>query len=569
MKALNLIPGSAEWHAHRDTVFNASEAAALFGQHKYLTRSSLVARLAGVRSDEPVSPAQQAIFDRGHRAEAAARPVIEADIGEELFPVVGCWDEDERFSASFDGLTMLGDQAFECKLWNEKLAAAVNAGDLEPHYYWQLEHQLLVSGAELVVFVCAREDASEIAQMIYRPVAGRREQLIAAWLQARADAQSHTPEAPAAIAVAEPVMGLPAVSVQIEGTLAVLSNLPAFGDQLRTFIDGLNPAPESDQDFANAENEIKVLKAAEDELQAAEDRALAQISVVDEMRRTKAMLHKLARDSRLAREKLVKERKEFVRAQIQTVAVQAVSAHIAAHGKRWNHQYLPPIQHDIAGAMKGKKTLSSLKDAAQTEVARAKVEIDRIAAIIDANMETLNARASGHRYLFNDTAQLVLKDPEAVTAIVAQRIAQHEADQKRQAEEAAEREREKIRAEEQAKAQAEAKAREAAERAEREKAEREALAKVEAEERRRSEREEKKATRTMTPATQELPPQAPPAGRAIPDSQPAMKVYAELRRPERPTDAEIINLIATTYQVSTAQALEWVSQINTTEAQEA
>ncbi|MFP5429328.1 MAG: hypothetical protein ACLGJA_27105, partial [Gammaproteobacteria bacterium] len=123
-----------------------------------------------------------------------------------------------------------------------------------------------------------------------------------------------------------------------------------------------------------------------------------------------------------------------------------------------NRQYLPPIQHDIAGAMKGKKTLSSLKDAAQTEVARAKVEIDRIAAIIDANLETLNARASGHRFLFNDTAQLVLKDPEAVAAIVAQRISEHETEQQRKAEAEAEKAREKIRLEEQAKAEREARA---------------------------------------------------------------------------------------------------------------
>ena len=45
-----------------------------------------------------------------------------------------------------------------------------------------------------------------------------------------------------------------------------------------------------------------MLKRAEEELRGRRARALSQIAVVDEMRKTKAMLHKLARDTRLARE---------------------------------------------------------------------------------------------------------------------------------------------------------------------------------------------------------------------------------------------------------------------------
>ncbi|MFT0547892.1 hypothetical protein ACMHYO_16375 [Allopusillimonas ginsengisoli] len=46
-----------------------------------------------------------------------------------------------------DGLTMLGDIVFEHKLWNEELAEQVRAGNLDPHYYWQLEQQLYVAEA--------------------------------------------------------------------------------------------------------------------------------------------------------------------------------------------------------------------------------------------------------------------------------------------------------------------------------------------------------------------------------------------------------------------------------------
>jgi len=307
-----------------------------------------------------------------------------------------------------------------------------------------------------------------------------------------------------------------------------------------------------------------VLKRAEEELEAAEARALSQIAVVDEMRKMKAMLHKLARDTRLAREKLVKDRKDFVRAKIQQDANNAIRAHIADHNKRFGRDYMPTIASDVAGAMKGKKTMASLKDAAASEVARAKIEADRIAAIIDKNLASLHDKAMNHKFLFADAGQLVLKDPEAVAAIIDQRITAHEAEQKRKAEEAAEAAREKIRREEQ------------------EKAEREARAKVEAEERARREEEQRKAQEQLAetvsemeaasadmtargakatpPTTAEVPPQAPPA--APLSKTGGMTTYAELRKPIRPSDEEIISLVAVHFGVSRAVAVGWLRTMN-------
>jgi len=476
MKILNLTQGSPEWVAHRFAHFNASELAAAMGVSKKLTRSELLFMKATGGEREFSKYVREVILASGHRAEAHARTQVEAEIGEDLYPVIGVSDEDPRLSVSFDGITIDESLAFECKVWNEQLVAQVRAGELSekdfPDHIWQMEQALLISqNTTEIIFTVAKEDGSDKVSMRYRSVPERRARIIPAWNQFEKDRDVYVHEEPAPVVVAAPIMDLPAVNVNIEGALQVLSNLPEFGDRLRTFIDGLNPAPESDQDFADAENEVKVLRRAEDELQAAEDRALAQISVVDEMRKMKAMLHKLARDTRLARERLVKDRKEFVRAQIQSNAVAQIREHIKATDARLGGTYLPAIPHDIAGSMKGKKSIASLREAAAGAVAAWKIEADRVAGIIEKNLETLDATRE-HHFLFNDKHALVVKDPEAVAAIVCQRIAQHEAAQKRQAEEAAEREREKIRAEERTKAEAEAKAREAAEREEREKAER-------------------------------------------------------------------------------------------------
>lgn len=117
---------------------------------------------------------QKNLFDKVHEAEALARPILEGRIGEDLFPVVGTEGD---LLASLDGCTILGDVLFEHKMWNEQLAADVRAGTLDPHYYWQLEQQLLVSGAEKVIFVCSDGTEENFVSMEYTPAPQRSSQV--------------------------------------------------------------------------------------------------------------------------------------------------------------------------------------------------------------------------------------------------------------------------------------------------------------------------------------------------------------------------------------------------------
>jgi hypothetical protein len=440
--------------------------------------------------------------------------------------------------------------------------------------YWQSVNNAIcgdIGSGRPTAHVNPYKPGSDLATAYAIGAVGDREALLAGWAQLEKDVAAYAPEAPAAAVVAAPIMELPAVNVNIEGALQVLSNLPEFGVRLRTFIDGLNPATESDQDFADAEAEVKVLKRAEDELEAAESRALSQIAVVDEMRKMKAMLHKLARDTRLAREKLVKDRKEFVRAKIQSDAVAQIEAHRRDTEKSLGGAYLPVIAHDIAGAMKGKKTMASLKDAAATAVARWKIEADHVAEIITRNLDTLEARRE-FAFLFNDKKTLVLKDPEAVAAIVEQRITQHENEQRAKAEAAAEAAREKIRREEQAKAEAEARARADAERREREQAEaarraaerQEAEAAARAEAARREAELEAAALSEAPPTAVEVAPQAPPAAIAeLPASTEPVSLTGE--HYGMPSAAAIVGAVAQHFGVPAHIAARWLRSLNQAE----
>lgn len=448
MKIHNVVPGSAEWLQLRTGYRTASEAPAMMGASKYQTRTALLyQKKTGVSPD--VDGYTQGLFDRGHKTEAEARAIVETMIDDDLYPVT-CTDDAGYLLASLDGRTYSGSILFEHKLWSEDLAAQVRAKELTPHYYWQMEQQLLVTGAEMVIFVCSDGTEDNFVQMEYRAVPGRSEQLMAGWEQFDADLAAYVPAEAVAPVVAAPQLGLPAVSIIVNGSIALVDNLDKFGQALKAYVERINKKPETDQDFADLESNVKALKAAEDALDAAESGALAQTDSIDTMRKTVALYRETARSNRLLIEKLVKAEKEARRMAIISEAVAELHTHIRKCNDRIGKPYMPAIPGDFAGVVKGLKSLDSMKDKVSTELARCKIAANEAADRIQANLETKGLH--GYSFLFADIATLCLKPAEDFQNTVTARITTHEAQEAARLES----EREKIRAEEQAKAQREA-----------------------------------------------------------------------------------------------------------------
>lgn len=129
MKTLNVQQGSPEWLSLRTNHFTASEAPAMLGLSKYKSRDQLLREKATGLSEE-VGAAKQRLFDAGHAAEEAARPIVEQMIGEDLFPATGTQDiEGLPLLASFDGINMAGDTCWENKLFRADLARKPLAGE--------------------------------------------------------------------------------------------------------------------------------------------------------------------------------------------------------------------------------------------------------------------------------------------------------------------------------------------------------------------------------------------------------------------------------------------------------
>lgn len=439
MKIHNVAQGSAEWHALRAQHFTASEAPAMKGASKYQTRTDLLTqKKTGITPD--VTPSQQYIFDKGHATEASARPLVEAMIGEELYPVVGTLG---NLLASMDGATMLGETLFEHKLWNESLVAQVKAEDLAPHYYWQLEQQLLVSGAERVIFVCSDGTAENFVSMEYRPVAGRAEQLIEGWKQFEADLGVHVVADAPSIVVGKAPDELPALRIELTG-MVTASNLKLFEQSALAVIDSVKTTLQTDQDFADAKKAVKWCGDVEEAVAAAKKQALSQTQTIDELFSSLDRVSAHARETRLKVDKLVKAQELLVKTNIKQKAEQALIDHVAAINKTLGKVVLPNVAADFAGAMKNKRTIASLQDAVDTELARAKIDASQAADGIRLNLTSFAELAAEHAFLFNDIHHLVTKANDDLVTLIKFRISEHQ----KAEEEKAEAQREQIRKEE-------------------------------------------------------------------------------------------------------------------------
>lgn len=452
MQIHNVQQGSPEWLALRANYFTASEAPAMMGASKYQTRTELLAlKKTGIAPD--VSSATQAIFDKGHATEAMARVILERRMGEDLFPVVATKG---KLLASVDGMTMLEDTLFEHKLLNQSLVAQVQMQDLEPHYYWQLEQELLVTGAEKVIFVCSDGTEENFYQMEYTAIPGRAEQLISGWAQFEKDLEAFEAQAPTVAVVGKTLDQLPSLRIELNG-MVTASNLAEFEGAALAVIDSVKQDLQTDQDFADAKKAVKWCSDVEAAVAQAKQQALSQTVSIDELFKSLDRISAHARSTRLNVDKQVKAQEQSIKVSISLKAGKELTDHIAGINQSLGRLTLPSIAADFAGAMKGKRTIASLNDAVSTELARAKIEASRIGDLMRINLESLRTLAKDHAFLFSDAQQITLKANDDLESLIKVRIAEHESQQqaKREADAKAEAEaKEKTEAEKLAAAQA-------------------------------------------------------------------------------------------------------------------
>ncbi len=419
-----LTQGSDEWIAFRANHHGASEAAAMLGLSKKVKRNELLhAKVTCVPRDFP-DWVQRNILDYGHEVEAKARPIVEEIIGDELYPATYSMGV---LSASCDGINMAGDIAFEHKQWNAELAAMVRDGILPEEHAPQCQQVLMVTGAERLIFVISDGTRENMVHMWVTPDPEWQRRIVAGWKQFDADAAVYVPQEKTVAPVAAPIEALPAVFVQVQGSLSVSDNLKTFGERLTAFVEGINKKPETDQDFADAEAAIKALSRAEEALQQAKAGALEQVATVADMQRAVDLHYNLARNTRLMLEKLVKAEKENRKTAIVTAGQTAFKQYVDAHNATIGKPYMPQIPADFGGVIKSLKSLDSIQNAVDTELARVKILADEAFEKIQKNLASLRELGGNHTFLFADVSTLVQKPNDDLVTLIGARITEHEA----------------------------------------------------------------------------------------------------------------------------------------------
>ncbi|MFJ3048560.1 YqaJ viral recombinase family protein [Herbaspirillum chlorophenolicum] len=423
-----LEQGTEAWNQFRLTHYGASEAAVMLGLSKKASRAELL-RMKHLGDAKQFSAwVQENILDYGHQVEALARPIVEELIGDELYPVtcsaplMPAWANYE-ISASCDGLTMTEDTAFEHKQVNAELFASVKAGIVPEEHLPQCQQVLMVTGAKRLYFVVSDGTPDNMTYAIVTPDQAWFDRILAGWCQFDKDLAAYQlPEAEKVLA-AEPVLALPAVAAQVSGQIDIRHNFQTFEAALRNFLDGqLIREPKTDQDFVDLDGQIKMMKEAEVALDAAEAQMLAQITTVDEAKRQKDMLAKLLRDNRLMAEKLLASEKERRRAELIEGARKAMTAHAEALQSEIQGVRLAMDMPDFAGAIKGLKTLSSMKDKLDAALANGKAAADMAAADIRKKLAWVTEHADEHRALLPDMQILISKPMEDFTLTITSRI---------------------------------------------------------------------------------------------------------------------------------------------------
>lgn len=515
-----LIQGSDSWLQFRAQHFGASESAAMLGLSKTTTRTQLL-RLKHTGLGKEFSEWVQAnVLDHGHEVEALARPHIEALIGAELYPVT-C--SDGELSASCDGLTMDDAIAFEHKQWNEALAALVGAGTVPDEHMPQCQQVLMVTGAGKLIFVVSDGTPEKMVYAWVLPDPAWFERIRAGWHQFAQDIATYKPAESAEPApVGHAPETLPALRIELVGQVTA-SNLAEFKATALGAIRSVNRELSTDQHFADAKQSVKWCAEVESRIKGAKEHALSQTSTIEALFRTLDDVSAEARRVRLDLEKLVTRREVEIKGELVAGAKAAYEQHeteCRQDAGAWK-VLMPP---DFGAAIKGKRSVDSMRDALDACLANAKIAASEQARKIRANLCALDEESKGSEHLFRDRLTFIDLTPEAVRLMARQRIAEHQAAEERRAAELAERERERIRAEEQAK-----------------------LAR------------EQEALQKATEAKPTIPLTSTPIVQPAPASQAGKVVsLAPARKQTRPADDEIIDAISLAFRVHESKALEWL-----------
>jgi putative phage-type endonuclease len=142
-----LKQNTPKWHQFRSEGIGASEANIIMGASKFKTPRELwLDKVYGKRKEEKE---YNFITEKGHKMESKARPLFEMEMDADFPDTIVIHDEYPILRASLDGYNEDLNAVWECKFVGQDDFEKVSNGEVLEQYFPQLQHQLMVTGANI------------------------------------------------------------------------------------------------------------------------------------------------------------------------------------------------------------------------------------------------------------------------------------------------------------------------------------------------------------------------------------------------------------------------------------
>jgi putative phage-type endonuclease len=154
MKIIDVEQGSEAWLSWRKTVITATDCPAILGSSPWSTAYKCWQRKLGHL------PAQKSndAMERGRKLEPVIRERFIKKYGINMKPAVVESSEYEFLGASLDGLSECGRYILEVKTGGSSFYKMAKDGNIPQDHLDQMQHQLLVTGAEKCYYQVGHED---------------------------------------------------------------------------------------------------------------------------------------------------------------------------------------------------------------------------------------------------------------------------------------------------------------------------------------------------------------------------------------------------------------------------
>jgi len=153
--------GSQEWLALRKTKITGTDAPVILGCSPYSSAYELWHLKKGLLPEKAVNYAMM----QGKNAEEQIRADFCHELGIEFFPDI-VTPKDGFIMASLDGINFTKDMILEIKCCKKEYFDQVKEGNIPPHFYAQIQHQLMCVPTAVLAYLHCVNGSDKCTQLI-------------------------------------------------------------------------------------------------------------------------------------------------------------------------------------------------------------------------------------------------------------------------------------------------------------------------------------------------------------------------------------------------------------------